>query len=111
MNGDEIAAALDAAAAGPASGRPRAFVSWEEAYEAQTVAVEGGHLHWTGATSGASGTPTVAVGGQVQTVYRIAFRWYRGREPEGYVRPSCSYPCCVFGGHLADRRMREGGGA
>jgi hypothetical protein len=115
---EEIAAALDAAgdrlpASRPAGkgGRKRGFASWEEAYQARAVEVEGGHRRWTGATSGRSGTPTVSVGGQMETVYRLAFRWHRGRDPEGNVLPACSYPHCVAGGHLADRRMRQGGGS
>jgi hypothetical protein len=117
VTGDEVAAALDAAgasvprvvsgpcgapAAGPAS-------SWRDAFEARAVAVEGGHLHWCGATTGTSATPVVAFGGQVETAYRLAFRWWHGREPEGNVRPRCGYPHCVAGEHLADKRIREGG--
>jgi hypothetical protein len=53
----------------------------------------------------------VAWRGQVETAYRLSFRWHYGREPEGNVRPTCDYPCCVAGGHLADRVIREGGTA
>lgn len=119
MTREEIAAALDSAgtrlpqaapglcgapAAGPSS-------SWRDAFDARVVAVDGGHLHWCGATAGTSGTPVVAFAGQVETAGRLAFRWHHGREPEGNVRPRCGYPRCVAGEHLADRRMREGGGA
>jgi hypothetical protein len=117
MTAEEIASALDAAAghvlASPVQarrGRPKLSASWEEAFSDRTVAVEGGHLHWSGAT-GARGTPVLAFGGQVETAYRLAFRWHYGREPQGNVRPTCHYPCCVAGGHLADRMLREGGGA
>jgi hypothetical protein len=118
VTGQEIAAALDAAVStlssvrGSASAsRPASAGSWREAFDARAVAVDGGHLHWTGATTGTSGTPVVAFQGQVQTAYRLAFRWWHKREPEGNVRPRCGYPCCVFGGHLADKRIREGGQA
>ncbi|BBA98274.1 hypothetical protein RVR_4404 [Actinacidiphila reveromycinica] len=121
MTADEIAAALDdasgavepgpsAARARQPSGRGEPATSWADAFAARTVAVEGGHLHWTGAT-GHRGTPVVSFRGQVETGYRLAFRWHHGREPEGNVRPRCDYPGCVAGGHLADRKLREGGGS
>jgi hypothetical protein len=117
VTGEEIAAALDAAGtalpvARPGSGGAPAAgpaTCWRDAFEARTVAVDGGHLHWTGARTGTSGTPVVAFGGQVETAYRLAFRWWHGREPEGNVRPRCGYPHCVAGEHLADKRIREGG--
>ncbi|MFD3608975.1 hypothetical protein ACFWXA_13040 [Streptomyces atroolivaceus] len=114
MTSDEIAAALDSAgeslpgASVPGRGRRASAASWEDAFNERTVAVEGGHLHWTGST-GHRGTPVVAWRGQVETGYRLAFRWHHGRDPEGNVRPSCDYPCCVAGGHLADRVIRGGG--
>jgi hypothetical protein len=116
VTSEEITVALDSAgasapgASAPGRGRPAPAASWEDAFKARTVAVEGGHVHWTG-TTGARGTPVVGHGGQVETAYRLAFRWHYGREPEGNVRPTCDYPCCVAGGHLADRAMREGGAA
>lgn len=114
MTGEEIAAALDAAGAQlprvvkPKRARARCFTSWGEAFTEQAVQVEGGHVQWTGATVG-RGTPVVSYGGQVETAYRIAFRWHFGREPVGNVRPRCDYPACVAGAHLADRRLRQGG--
>lgn len=116
MTGHEIAVALDTAAGLPhppaglarRGGRRWSPSSWTEAFEAQTVEITGGHLHWTVATAG-RGTPMAACGGQVETVYRLAFRWWHGREPDGRVRPTCDYPCCVAGAHLADRVLREGG--
>ncbi|NDK24722.1 hypothetical protein FSY75_09575 [Streptomyces sp. TR1341] len=112
MTSEEIAAALDAAGGlvpGTRPGRVRA-ASWEEAFNARTVPVEGDHLAWSGAT-GHRGTPVVGFQGQVETAYRLAFRWHHGREPEGNVRPKCDFPGCVAGGHLADRLIREGGTA
>lgn len=117
MTNEDIAQALDAACgeAPPVPSRSRggrrpSASSWEDAFEQHTVEVEGGHLHWTGATS-ASGSPVVAFGGQVETGYRLAFRWHYRREPDGYVRPSCAYPRCLAGGHLADRVMRDEAGS
>lgn len=118
MTGDEIAAALDTAGqeaptAGVASGLP-AFgpaTSWREAFDQRTVAVDGGHLDWIGATTGTSSTPVVAWQNKVETAGRLAFRWHHGREPEGNVRARCGYPRCVAGAHLTDRRIRQGGTA
>ncbi|MFI9026380.1 hypothetical protein [Streptomyces sp. NPDC053560] len=114
MTSDEIADALDSADGGPPkpATRPRQrtvpAASWREAFQARTVEMEDGHVHWTGAT-GKRGTPVLSFRGQVETAYRLAFRWHYRREPEGNVRPTCDYPCCVAGGHLADRLMRGGG--
>jgi hypothetical protein len=115
VTGEEIAAALDAAAQVPAAvpavtGRPPAGQTdaWRALFDERVIAVDGGHLHWTGAT-GARGTPVVACGGQVETAYRLSFRWHYGREPVGNVRPRCGYPACLAGAHLADRLLREGG--
>ncbi|MFZ3595116.1 hypothetical protein [Streptomyces sp. BH104] len=94
----------------PASKR---YGSVEEKFDAQVIEVEGGHLHWTGAT-GARGTPVVAHQSQVDTAARISFRRHYGREPVGNVRqrPECRYPRCVAGAHLADRIIRgQGGGS
>ncbi|MFD8774551.1 hypothetical protein [Streptomyces sp. NPDC059916] len=119
MTGEDVAA-LDAASD---SGRPvtpatdarkraprERYGSLKEMFAAKTVAVEGGHLHWTGAT-GSRGTPVFSYQSHVDTAYRLAFRWHHGRAPQGNTRPTCGYPCCVAGGHLADRVMREGGTA
>ncbi|MYX33453.1 MULTISPECIES: hypothetical protein [unclassified Streptomyces] len=88
-------------------GRRRTADSWEEAYQARTVAVDGGHMHWTGST-GVRGTPVVGLGGRYRTAYRIGFEIHHGREPEGPVLhlPSCDYPRCVAGAHLADTWLR-----
>jgi hypothetical protein len=116
VTGEEIAAALDAAAqapvAVPAVAEPsvRAEDTWRALFEERVIAVDGGHLHWSGATT-TRGTPVVACGGQVETAYRLAFRWHHGREPVGNVRPRCGYPSCLAGGHLADRLLRTEGAA
>ncbi|MFZ4266522.1 hypothetical protein [Streptomyces arboris] len=112
---DEDRAALDAASeetevAAPVvrrgGRRPAVGSSWRDAFDRHTIGVDGDHLHWTGATT-VDGTPIVAFGGQVETGYRLAFRWHHGREPVGQVRPTCGYGGCLAGGHLADRQLRE----
>ena len=114
MTGEEIAAALDAAqvpAAVPAVAEPapaRPVDPWRTLFDERVIAVDGGHLHWSGATT-TRGTPVVACGGQVETAYRLAFRWHHGREPVGNIRPRCGYPSCLAGGHLADRLLRSEG--
>ncbi|MDX3239754.1 hypothetical protein PV392_29530 [Streptomyces sp. ME03-5709C] len=79
----------------------------EEAYQARTVAVEDGHVHWTGSVT-EKGIPTVGLGGKYRTAYRIAFELHHGRAPEGPVLHAwtCEYPRCVAGAHLTDAWMR-----
>jgi hypothetical protein len=60
----------------------------EQAWQAQTEAVDGGHMRWTG-------------------YLRIAFRIRHGREPEGRVLPSCTYPGCIAPDHTTDQPMRD----
>ncbi|MBA0053490.1 hypothetical protein E0L36_22200 [Streptomyces sp. AJS327] len=79
---------------------------WRAAFAERTVALDGGHLHWTGTTN-TRGTPVLAMANQVHTAYRLSFAWHHGREPEGNVRPSCGFPACVAGPHLHDRVLRE----
>lgn len=92
------------------AGRRPSYASWEDAVAARVVAVDGGHQRWDG-TVATGGTPVVALRSQVETVYRLVFRWHHGREPAGQVRPTCAYPRCVAAEHLADRIMRAQGGA
>ncbi|MDN3056913.1 hypothetical protein PH213_20630 [Streptomyces sp. SRF1] len=89
-------------------GRRRVYATWAEAFAARTVAVEGGHLHWTGARS-PHGTPVLHLGLETRTAYRHAFRAEYGRDPVGNVAPApgCGYGGCVAGAHLEDRLMRE----
>ncbi|MFC8463359.1 helix-turn-helix domain-containing protein [Streptomyces sp. NPDC057250] len=110
----EIAEALDAAAAAvrPAARPERAPCGpkepkdlWEEAFLARTIAVEGGHVEWTGQLNG-YGTPLLKVGERAETVYRYVFRARHGREAEGKTGPVCRYPRCVAGAHLEDRVLR-----
>ncbi|MBT2492328.1 helix-turn-helix domain-containing protein [Streptomyces sp. ISL-96] len=87
-------------------GRRRSCETWEEAFAARTVAVENGHLQWTGPLS-EHGTPLLRLGLEAETAYRYAFRIHHGRDAEGKTTPSCGYPRCVAGGHLEDRVIRE----
>jgi hypothetical protein len=87
-------------------GRRRAVETWQEAFLAHTVAVEDGHVEWTGPLS-EHGTPLLRLGTETQTVYRYAFRVRHGRDAEGRTGPVCGYPRCVAGDHLEDRVLRE----
>lgn len=87
-------------------GRRGSGESWEEAFAARTLAVDGGHLDWTGPLS-EHGTPVLRLGREAQTAYRYAFRVHHGREAEGKSGPMCGYPRCVAGAHLEDRVLRE----
>ncbi|MFG2404193.1 hypothetical protein ACGFR8_07615 [Streptomyces brevispora] len=87
-------------------GRRLRYESWDEAFAGRTVAVEGGHLDWTGPVS-EHGTPVLRFGTETQTAYRYAFRVQHGREAEGKAGPVCGRGHCVAGGHLEDRVMRE----
>ncbi|MFH8577194.1 helix-turn-helix domain-containing protein [Streptomyces zaomyceticus] len=80
--------------------------SWQEAFLARTVAVEDGHVEWTGSLN-AHGTPLFKVGPVAETAYRYAFRAHHGRDAEGKTVPVCGYFRCVAGGHLEDRVLRE----
>lgn len=89
-------------------GRRGSRETWKAAFAARTIAVDGGHLHWTGSVS-TSGTPTLRLRSRVATGYRVAFRLEYGRAPVGKVlhAPGCEYPRCVAGAHLEDRLLRE----
>ncbi|MEU0275970.1 helix-turn-helix domain-containing protein [Streptomyces sp. NPDC006307] len=87
-------------------GRQRSCETWAEALAARTLAVDGGHLQWTGPTND-HGTPVLRLGLEAQTAYRYAFRIHHGREAQGKTNPVCGYPRCVAGGHLEDRVIRE----
>ncbi|MEW2631593.1 hypothetical protein AB0903_08030 [Streptomyces sp. NPDC048389] len=87
-------------------GRRRSCETWQEAFEARTVAVDGGHLQWTGPLS-EHGTPLLRLGVEAETAYRYAFRIHHGREAQGKTNPTCGFPRCVAGGHLEDRVIRE----
>ena len=78
----------------------------EEKWATFTRPVDGGHLEWTGGRSNGS-TPSFMCSEQRISAYRIAFRIKHGREPQGYLRPSCGYDGCVAPGHHDDRLIRE----
>jgi hypothetical protein len=67
--------------------------------------VDGGHREWA-AQFAASGTPVLSWHGQHVTAGRVAFTMATGREPEGQVRPTCTFAHCVAPAHQADRAMR-----
>ncbi|MFJ3274136.1 hypothetical protein [Streptomyces sp. NPDC086776] len=89
-------------------GRRGSGESWAEAFAARTLAVDGGHLDWTGSVS-EHGTPLLRVRREAETAYRYAFRIHHGREAEGKIGPApgCGFPRCVAGAHLEDRVMRK----
>ncbi|WP_433916898.1 helix-turn-helix domain-containing protein [Streptomyces sp. NBC_01744] len=87
-------------------GRRGSGESWAEAFAARTLAVDGGHLDWTGSVS-EHGTPVLRVRRETETAYRYAFRVHHGREAQGNSGPVCGFPRCVAGAHLEDRVLRE----
>lgn len=87
-------------------GRRRQYETLAEAFAGRTVAVEGGHLEWTGPVS-EYGTPLLRFETETQTAYRYAFHAHHGRDAEGKTLPVCGVDHCVAGGHLEDRVMRE----
>lgn len=72
-------------------GRRGSGESWAEAFAARTLAVDGGHLDWTGPLS-EHGTPVLRLGRAAETAYRYAFRVHHGREAEGKAGPACGFP-------------------
>lgn len=86
-------------------GRQRTADSWEAAVAVRAVAVDGGHLHWTGPVA-RHGTPMVRLGSRRRSAYRVQFRAAHLREADGPVLPTCEYPNCLTGDHLADRWAR-----
>ncbi|WP_371799117.1 hypothetical protein OG963_14950 [Streptomyces sp. NBC_01707] len=87
-------------------GRRGSGDSWAEAFAARTLAVDDGHLEWSGPLS-EHGTPVLRLGRAAETAYRYAFRVHHGRDAEGKSGPVCGYPRCVAGAHLEDRVLRE----
>ncbi|MFI5629145.1 hypothetical protein ACIA8E_07155 [Streptomyces sp. NPDC051664] len=87
-------------------GRRGSGDSWAEAFAARTLAVDDGHLEWTGPLS-EHGTPVLRLGRAAETVYRYAFRVHHGRDAEGKSGPVCGFPRCVAGAHLEDRVLRK----
>ncbi|MFC9341414.1 helix-turn-helix domain-containing protein [Streptomyces sp. NPDC057020] len=113
---EEVAEALDGVDVSRLSAEPVVPVvrpvrrgscgSWQEAFLARTLAVEDGHVEWTGSLNG-HGTPLLKVGPVAETAYRYAFRAHHGRDAQGKTVPTCGYLRCVAGGHLEDRVIRE----
>lgn len=84
--------------------------SLEAVFLERSRPVAGGHREWTRQRA-ASGTPVLSHRGQHVTAGRVAFTMATGREPEGQVRPSCTFEHCVEPAHQADRLMRDAAGA
>ncbi|MET9517012.1 hypothetical protein [Streptomyces sp. NPDC002994] len=75
-------------------------------FHARTIAVDGGHLEWTGSRD-QHGLPILRTGGNSFSPFRVAFRLRHGREPVGKVLPGCEHRGCVAPDHVEDRPMRE----
>lgn len=78
----------------------------EQAWQAQTEAVDGGHMRWTGYLREKT-CPVLKHRGIDYAARRIAFRIRHGRDPEGRVLPSCTYPGCIAPDHTTDQPMRD----
>ncbi|WP_327594619.1 hypothetical protein [Streptomyces chartreusis] len=89
-----------------ARGKRPTVQSLEAVFWERSRPVPGGHREWTAQTA-ASGTPVLSWRGQHVTAGRVAFKMAQGREPEGQVRPTCTFPHCVEPACQADRLMRE----
>jgi uncharacterized protein YerC len=88
----------------PANGRTP-----EQTYAHHTAYDDEGHAHWGGAWSGRMPTIHIPATGKRKTsALRVAFRMTTGREPTGYVRPTCGRPWCIAALHLKDRPTRDG---
>jgi hypothetical protein len=78
----------------------------EQKWEANTRAVDGGHLEWTGTRQSTSGTPVLGYWPHTYTAARIAFRIKNGREPEGHTFAECGFDHCVAPEHVDDEPGR-----
>lgn len=80
----------------------------EETYALYAVPAEDGHARWQGPWAGRM--PQIhhpGRRGRKESALRVGFRMRHGREPVGYVRPTCGKTWCVASGHLMDRPMRD----
>ncbi|MGR7003433.1 hypothetical protein ACU686_44755 [Yinghuangia aomiensis] len=82
--------------------RPAAHATAEDHWETLVVAVDGGHLEWTGARASRTGIPVMYFRGRSFSPARIAFRKRTGRDPVGHVRVECGHPHCLAPDHLDD---------
>jgi hypothetical protein len=86
--------------------QPTQVLTLEQAWTAQTEQLDDGHMRWTGYHR--EGTcPVLKHRGIDYAARRIAFRIRHGREPEGRVLPSCTYPGCIAPDHTTDQPMRD----
>lgn len=90
-----------------ARGKRPAKQSLEAVFLERSRPVDGGHREWLAQTA-ESGTPVISWRGLHVTAGRVAFKIAQGREPEGNVRPRCTFPHCVAPACQADRAMRQG---
>ncbi|SOE31697.1 hypothetical protein [Streptomyces sp. OK228] len=77
-----------------------------QAFMERSREVAGGHREWRAQTT-ESGVPVLSWRGLHVTAGRVAFKLDTGRDAEGNVKATCTYPHCVAPGHQADRPMRE----
>lgn len=84
----------------------KAAATAEDLFWRRTKPTGDGHIEWAGYRT-SDGTPALRHRGRVHTAYRLAFRIANGRDPEGYVLPSCGHEGCVKPGHHSDRAGRE----
>ncbi|MGW4950638.1 hypothetical protein [Streptomyces parvulus] len=94
----------------PVIPRPVPSRSPEQTYARYAERYGDGHARWTGAWAGRMPQiqhPGPRGKGRKESALRVAFRMEHGREPTGYVRPSCGVSDCVARGHLTDRDMRH----
>jgi hypothetical protein len=84
---------------------PQPAGSPEDLFWRRVQPIDGGHMLWTGGTTG--GCPTLRHNGKRTTAYRIAFTIRHGREPEGKVTVACDRELCVSPHCVEDRVIRE----
>jgi WhiB family redox-sensing transcriptional regulator len=70
------------------------------AYLANTIQHDGGHVVWRGRKT------SYTVAGRVFTPAQLAFEIRYSRQPQGHVKATCGEPYCVAAEHLADSLMR-----
>lgn len=85
----------------PRAGRRDRYDSIEDAFRANTEAVDDGHVIWQ------CSTPNVCFRQQRIPATRVSFELHHGRPPVGPVLPNCEVGGCVAGDHLTDKPMRE----
>lgn len=90
----------------PRCGPPDTYASVEDAFHANSEAIDGGHLRWTGHTD-TNGFPRLNFGQQRVSARQTGFRIHHGRDPHGRLSLACDMADCVAGAHLEDQQIRE----